>query len=147
MLLHDSSAVGCGKGGEALQHHDWMDLYADNAGYLAVPQCLLRSSLPNAAAIVYAVIARDADEDGVLRISHKHITQQTGYSRRQIINALNALIEADLIEPEPERTGRGNIYRLTIRLIPYKPKNRKKPDEPAETTPENIYFRDLLQGV
>lgn len=130
-----------------MQHREWMDLYADDAGYIAVPQCLLRSELPNAAAIVYAVIARDADEDGVLRIAHKRITQMTGYSDRQIRYAIKALIEADLIEPEPERTGRANIYRLTTRLIPYKPRHRKKPDEPAETTPENMYFQDLLREV
>lgn len=128
-----------------MDYHEWMGLYGEDSGFLLVPQCLLRSELPNAAAIVYAVIARDADEDGVLRIAHKRITQMTGYSDRQIRYAIKALIEADLIEPEPERTGRTNIYRLTTRLIPYKPKRRKKPDEPAETTPENLYFQDLLR--
>lgn len=133
--------------GRSMDYHEWMGLYGEDDRFLLVPQCLLRSELPNAAAIVYAVIARDADEEGVLRISQKRIGQMTGYSRMQISRAINALIEADLIEPEPERTGRANIYRLTTRLIPYKPRHRKKPDEPAETSPENTYFQDLLREV
>lgn len=130
-----------------MKHQEWMSLYGEDSGFLLVPQCLLRSNLPNAAAIVYAVIARDADEEGVLRISHRRISEMTGYSDRQIIRAINALIEADLLEPEPERTGRANIYRLTVRLIPYKPRHRKKPAEPDEPAPENCCFQELTLGV
>ena len=105
-----------------MKNLEWQKYRAMDAGYMFVPRCLLQTpSLPKSAAIVYAAIVDDdMDGDGVITVKKSRLARKTGYSERQVSSALNILIDADLLEPEPDRTGRANIYRLTERIIPPK---------------------------
>lgn len=109
----------------SLKNPEWYEKYEQDAGYLFVPRCLLQTkSLPTSAAIVYAAIADDdLDGDGVIVVRQTRIVQRTGISRQQVNKAIAILIAADLLEPEPDRTGRANVYRLTTRILP--PKKHK----------------------
>lgn len=107
---------------------DWRDLYGQDDRYLPVPRCLMQSGeITTSAAIVYAAIADyDIDGDQIAEIQQGDIMRITGLSRRTVVNAVKELIALDLIEPEPERTGRGNVYHITVRLLPPIPQSRIK---------------------
>ena len=142
---------------------DWMGRFRDDGNFLPVPRCLLQAEeLTVSAALVYAAIAdEDIDGDGVVRIQHKLISVKTGYKPTQIKKAIKELIAAELLEPEPERTGRANIYRLTVRLLPPVPQKRRdakqkalealsKQEEEHGAAPEacrdNVYYHDIHKG-
>ena len=110
-----------------MKNTEWLEYHYQDEGYLFVPRCLLQTpSLPNSAAIVYAAIVDDDDDrDGVIRVRQSRLARRTGYSRQQVQRAIRILIDADLLEPEPDRTGRANIYRLTCSILPKK--HRKEP--------------------
>lgn len=139
---------------------DWMGRFRDDGNFLPVPRCLLQAEeLTVSAALVYAAIAdEDIDGDGVVRIQHKLIAVKTGYKPTQIKKAIKELTAAELLEPEPERTGRANIYRLTVRLLPPVPQKRREAKRKAlealaaqeaerEQSPEgcndNTHYRDI----
>lgn len=101
---------------------DWQRQYALDAGYMFVPRCLLQTpSLPKSAAIIYAaIVVDDMDGDGVIAVKIARLAKKTGYTERLIGHVIGLLIDADLPEPEPDRKGRANIYRLMTRIIPLK---------------------------
>ena len=138
-----------------------MGRFRDDGNFLPVPRCLLQAEeLTVSAALVYAAIAdEDIDGDGVVRIQHKLIAVKTGYKPTQIKKAIKELIAAELLEPE--RTGRANIYRLTVRLLPPVPQKRRdakqkalealaKQEEERGASPEacrdNVYYHDIQKG-
>ncbi len=128
---------------------DWRTLMDKNDNYLPVPCCLLAvDGVTVSAALVYAAIADDdVDGDNISKIGHGEIIRKTGLSRRKVIDAVKELVKLHLIEPEPVRTGRGNVYRITIRLLPPVPQKRKQAAERRasiiKSTSENMYFRKL----
>ena len=105
---------------------DWRDLYEQDERFLPIPRCLIQSGkITISAAIVYAVLADyDIDGDNIAEMQQADIMQITGLSRSTVQRSLDELIALDLIEPEPERTGRGNVYHITVRLLPPIPQSR-----------------------
>lgn len=73
------------------------------------------------APIIYAAIVDDdMDGDGVITVKIARLAKKAGYTERLIGHVIGLLIDADLPEPEPDRTGRANIFRLMTRIIPLK---------------------------
>ena len=126
---------------------DWLERYDEDAGFLIVPKCLLQcKGITKSAAIVYAAIAaEDDDADDVVCVKQSKIVKITGYSRRQVISAIESLIREDLLEPEPDRTGRSNIYRLTHRITPRRKQKKQKPDEPEGVSTDNTSYRNFAR--
>ena len=132
---------------------EWRKRYEEDKCFLAVPRCLLGVVSTSAALVYSAIVNEDIDCDNVVLMKQSKISQITGITDRQVRRAISELITYDLIEPEPERTGKGNIYRITVRLLGTTPEKRRdaarRAQEIAHTSsvrevcPENIYFRDM----
>ena len=107
-----------------------------------VPTKLLKMEIPNSAKMVL-VVMYDAERDaaGEVELTIEQLEHRSGYSRRQVIRAIEALEAAELIIVQ--RTGRASryIFPPDERLLP--PKGKRQDSEPP---PEpRVAARQYLQ--
>lgn len=96
-----------------------------------VPTKLLKMEIPTSAKLVLVVLY-DAERDaaGEVELTLEQIERRSGYSRRQCIRAIEALVLARLLIVQ--RTGRASryIFPPDDRLLP--PKGRRSDTQPEQ---------------
>lgn len=96
-----------------------------------VPTKLLKMEIPNSAKMVLVVLY-DAERDaaGEVELTIEQIENRSGYSRRQIVRAIEMLQDAELIIVQ--RTGRASRYIFPPgdRLLP--PKGKRAQEQPQD---------------